>query len=57
LLYRVTMVVKDYILMTSFLKFFNLAQLIYPFSPVLTNTNKIGQTEELTEAKSTKPRL
>jgi len=51
------MVVKDYILMTSFLKFFNLAQLIYPFSPVLTNTNKIGQTEELTEAKSTKPRL
>ena len=45
-LYRETMVVRNYILLTIFLKFLNLAQLFRHFGPILIGPIKIGQTVE-----------
>ena len=41
--YRVTMVVRDYILLTLFLKFLNLEQLLCHFCPILTRPKKLGR--------------
>ena len=47
--YRVTMVVRDYVLLTSFLKFptfHHLAQLLCHFRPLCTCSSRIRQSEE-----------
>ena len=42
--YRVTMVVRGYVLLTFFLKYIYLAQLLCPFCPNITSPGRIGQT-------------
>ena len=44
--YRVTMVVRDYILLGLILKFHNLAHLIYNFCQFCSGQSRIGRTVE-----------
>ena len=55
--YRVTMVVRDQVLLTLFLKLLNVSKLLCHFCPILTSPSRIGQTVEQMKKKSTKPCL
>ena len=44
--YRVIILVRDYFLLTSFLKFHNLAQLLCNICPICSCPSRIGQTVE-----------
>ena len=53
--YRVTMMVRYYIMLTLFLKILNLAQQFCHFCPIFTLPKQNYVDSATTEAKSTKP--
>ena len=55
-IFRVTMLVRDYVLLTLFLEVANLDQLFCQFCPVLTSPNS-KFSSGTTKAKSTKSSL